>query len=276
MAKSKKRRSPTKISNAVKLDEFRKAEAAKVTKQKAEIAKQKAKEKIEAKAKNTAALVALKPVAKEINVRLEKATTADNKAQDHRLAAALLLADAKQACATDAINFKKWAEANLSQSYETIRKLVTIGTSENPALALENIRSGQKAYSQKSRDAAPRSAGRVNHVAPAASEATSFSRAVDAVGALDERSTQNLIEGVAAAQKMRIVPIAELEDLRKSKGKATTLSLDTLKDGFKTLKASDKMVFVNWAAASVGVAVVEPDFDAEKDQPEFLKRGVRK
>ena len=90
----------------------------------------------EKKARQTVAFRELAPVAKEINVRLEKAAQSDGKAFDHRLAAAIQLDAARQMCVERKINFKSWAEENVTQSFETVRKLVAIGASEDPQLAL--------------------------------------------------------------------------------------------------------------------------------------------
>ncbi|HLO75919.1 MAG TPA: hypothetical protein VK196_05620 [Magnetospirillum sp.] len=68
--------------------------------------------------------------AKEINVRLEKAEKLAGQADDHRLAAAILLAAAKERCQEAKIIFQQWCETNVKQSYETVRKLIPIGVAE--------------------------------------------------------------------------------------------------------------------------------------------------
>lgn len=98
----------------------------------------------DSKAKHTGTITALKPIAKEINVRFTKAAKLDRDADDHRLAAALKLAEAKAKCEADKLNFKKWAEENVSQGYETVRKLVVIGAADDPQAALEDMRDGNK------------------------------------------------------------------------------------------------------------------------------------
>ena len=52
----------------------------------------------------------LSPLANEINVRFEKASKLDGQADDHRLAAALRLNEAKQLCAASGIRFREWVE----------------------------------------------------------------------------------------------------------------------------------------------------------------------
>lgn len=68
---------------------------------------------------------------REINVRFEKATKLEGQADDHRLAASILLAAAKERCREAEINFKEWCNQNIKQSYETIRKLIPIGVAES-------------------------------------------------------------------------------------------------------------------------------------------------
>jgi hypothetical protein len=69
--------------------------------------------------------------ANEINVRFEKAEKLFGQADDHRLAASILLAVAKERCREAKINFRQWCEKNVMQSYETVRKLIHIGVAEN-------------------------------------------------------------------------------------------------------------------------------------------------
>ena len=93
----------------------------------------------------------LQPLAHEINVRLEKADQIAGKADDHRLAAALKLEQARKECAAKKVNFKKWCEANVKHAYESVRKLVRIGGAEDPPKALADLRAGVKKAMKKSR-----------------------------------------------------------------------------------------------------------------------------
>lgn len=79
-------------------------------------------------------------LAKEINVRLEKASKLEGDAFDHRLAAAIQLGSAKANCEEKNINFKKWCERHVKLAYDSARKLATVGQSNTPKLALEDLR----------------------------------------------------------------------------------------------------------------------------------------
>ena len=109
-----------------------------------------AKKQVEVRKGET--LKVLKPVAKEINVRLDKAALMDSKADDHRLAASLRLAEARARCNEADINFKSWVGDNVIQSYNTVRKLATVGDADDPKAALSDLRAGVKVASQILRD----------------------------------------------------------------------------------------------------------------------------
>ena len=76
----------------------------------------------------------LDDLAREINVRLQKA-------DDHRLSAALRLAEAKELCAEQNITFKAWVSEHIKFiGYPEATKLAKIGGSDDPAKALEDHR----------------------------------------------------------------------------------------------------------------------------------------
>jgi hypothetical protein len=101
----------------------------------------------------------LVPLAKEINVRIDKANKLDHDADDHRLAAALQLEQARKRCELAGINFKTWTTENVQHwTYQTVRKLAKVGGSENPTQALTDMREGNAAANKKSRAAKKASA----------------------------------------------------------------------------------------------------------------------
>lgn len=94
----------------------------------------------------------LDPIAKEVNVRLEKADKNDALADDHRLAAAIRLDDAKAACKEMGVTFKKWAEDNIAWSYDTVRKLARIGGADDPAAAIADMRASRAMQERERRE----------------------------------------------------------------------------------------------------------------------------
>ena len=110
-----------------------------------------ARAEVAKKARDTGALRQLEPFAKEISIRFEKAAKLDDKAADHRLAAAIQLGEAEGLCKRHKINFKKWAAANFSQRWDEVQRLTAVGTSDDPKKAIEDLRAGQRAKAQKKR-----------------------------------------------------------------------------------------------------------------------------
>ena len=141
----------------------------------------------------------LDPMAKEINVRLEKAAKADSQADDHRLAAAIRLGDAKDFCTDEKVNFKDWCTKNVEQAYETVRKLATIGQSEDPAKALEDMRTRNKSDNQKSREKKKAEAAKPPADTPA------LDRAADAFDDLKPKEKMTFLAHIAAETGAEIV-----------------------------------------------------------------------
>lgn len=126
----------------------------------------------EKKVANEAAKKALPALAHEINSRFELAAKIEGKADDHRLAAALQLAKAEEMCKAGGIDWKKWVEKNVKQSYETARKLVAVGKAPKPKLALADMRKSNaernKAHREKTKKAAKTNGAPAEaHTAPA-------------------------------------------------------------------------------------------------------------
>lgn len=213
-----KRRNEERLKRLAKLKEERRAakreaaaepDPAKVAKAEAKKAEREAKEKAIAEATK-----ALGPIAKEVNVRLEKAAKMEKDADDHRLAAALQLKEAEERCKAAGIPFKKWSEENVKgQSYETVRKLLAVGKAPEPALALADMRAKNAAANKRLREKqrAERE-GRQAPQQPSSSEARER-----------PQPEEEVLEG-----------------------------LDALKTAFGELKASEQMEFVEWAANEVG------------------------
>lgn len=70
---------------------------------------------------------------------------------DSQLALAIELANAKSMCANAKMNFRRWAEGHLdrTRSWQMIRKLARVGEAENPQLALEDWRAGNRKANQR-------------------------------------------------------------------------------------------------------------------------------
>lgn len=160
-------------------------------------------------------LAKLEPIAHEINVRFEKASKLDGQADDHRLAAALKLAEAKKLCETNKIKFSEWAEKHVKeQAYETIRKLAAVGSASNPKKALEDLRNKNAAANRKHRE----SRKEQQRAAPAA----------------ETREE--------ASEELPQIP-------------APLSGVEAVKAAFDLLLASEKMAFLEYAAEQVGAKI---------------------
>ena len=91
-------------------------------------------------------------IAKEVCVRLEKADKFAGQADDHRLAAAIQLAKAREIATAESIPWKAWVAENIPyRSYRDVKRLVAIGTAKDPKAALEGAREKKAAESRVAR-----------------------------------------------------------------------------------------------------------------------------
>ena len=201
----------------------------------------------------------LAPIGNEINVRFEKIAKLDGQADDHRLAAALRLEEAKQFCGAHGVKFRAWVEANIkSQSWETVRKLAAVGGAPNPQLALEDMRKKNAAANKQHRE--KKKIKEVERKVFGAAEALLAAKPEEALKA---------VRAFAADQGLTVMSKTDATELKqKAKSaemvKAEPLTLDALKAAFQALPARDKMDFVRFAAGEVGgkfVSALEPSDD---------------
>ena len=214
----------------------------------------------------------LKPIAKEINERLHKATVMTSDAFDHRLAAAIRLEDARKMCQKSGVQFKKWVEANVKQSYETVRKLIAVGAASDPKLALEDMRLSTKKRVEKHRAKAS-SEKVLRNTTESSGPSTGPSRtpweiADDMVASLDDKGQLSLIESRAHLIGRKVITAEDAEALRAAKapGKISG-TLKAMKQVFEMMKASEKMKFLKWAATTVGATVESSLGNGHDDAP---------
>ena len=255
------------------------AKSARATKKRAARAKRsvKATRKAEPKkAKDVAVLRNLDAIAKEINVRLEKAQEAETqaqtilgKAEDHKLAAALKLSEAKGECKKARIAFKGWVEENVKVGYNYAVQLARIGGKADPVEALGHARESGRQAAKRHREK------RQNIITPKSNDTPKakaepkkgkLQQAEEALAALGDRAAQNLVEDRLAKQGLAVVTKDEakkaaLADLPKS----GRMDLSGLKDAFKALPTTDRHKFLKWAADLVGVDLQKPN--GKSDDP---------
>lgn len=238
------------------------------------------------KAKHTGTITKLNPIAKEINARFAKADKLDGQADDHRLAAAIQLAEAKKICTAAKLPFKKWVDENVEQSWETARKLIPIGESKDPAAALADMRAGGKARMKKLRDkrkaeqeqgARATTPKQVEYKPTKA--ATPFERAEEALGQLEDTVAVNVLESHAGRVGRVVMSQAEADKLRegaKKSSKATGgYDVPALQAAFDKLSRADKVRFAEYVADAIGAALDLPLAEADDEEidlelPDFL------
>lgn len=245
--------------------------------------------KIAVETAKQAVLDSLAPYAKEINVRIEKAAKLDGDADDHRLAAALQLEAARVKCEEAKISFKHWAEENVKDlAYETIRKLVVVGASEDPKLALADMRQKQAGYAKKSRGKTKASIEDLKAGGKKAKAAKPFTVAEVAIANVPDTERPSLLDSAASKIGLRVVSKTDATELAKFK--QATGTIEQAKAVFGELSATHRMAFVTWACGEIGGKFVS-EFDAAKpaetvgdDMPDVpvsllrksgVKRGVK-
>lgn len=158
----------------------------------------------------------LAAAAKEINVRLEKAAQIEGKADDHRLAAALKLAEAKAVCKDNKMPFKKWVAAHVDKSYDEVRKLAVVGEAPEPAKALEDLRSGA---AKRNKEARQRAKVSRDTGAPFAGSAADVKAAFDALSSTEKLEVlQHASKAVGAEVTLFGQPLAAaIKDIKDNK-----------------------------------------------------------
>ena len=194
----------------------------------------------------------LKPLAKEINHRIKQAGQLDDKADDHRLAAALQLKSAHRRCKEVKINFEKWCEENVEKSYDEVRRLITVAKAPEPAKALADMRAGTA-----ERNSAMRKRQRVSRdvTAPASRSETAWEAADALVSSLPDKEQVSLMQTRAKDVGMALVSETDcnrLQAIDQSEDHPEAVTLEEVYKMFLSLKAKDKLALIERAAEHVG------------------------
>lgn len=235
-----------------------KKEAAKKAKEEKAALERAKKEAAEAEKLKT-----LTPMAQEINVRFNKAESLEGKADDHRLAAAITLANAKAECDKLGINFRKWAEKHVKQSFENVRKLVRVGQAPDPKLALADMR-GKNAERMKAARAAEKAEPpkqieqrKEEPAAPTGANQPTAEDVLEMAHGLGDEDAVKLAKKVAEENGFEVVSKAELEAMRIEKAAPKKGNpLDEAKHAFTCVPVPQRMEFLEWAAGQVGASIV--------------------
>ena len=220
----------------------------------------------------TKANLKLSPLAKEVNVRFEKIAKLEGDANDHRLAAALRLAEAEKIAVAAGIKFRDWAVENIKeQSWETVRKLVYVGKSEDPKLALTDQRKANAKRNQEHR-AKKKEAPAAKVEAP---------KPKDVVLALKPEEQTKLVNDVAKDLGLVVRTKSEIEAEKQKNREATAAPVEkpakptfaTVTAAIDALSAADQIKVLRYVAEKHLYKVVEPSKDQDFEAiPDFLKK----
>lgn len=227
----------------------------------------------------------LAALAHEINVRFDLATRNEKQANDNRLAAALRLAEAKAECDRIKLNFRKWAEASVPQSYETVRRMVYIGQSSDPEAALAEFRSRNALRNKAMRE---RQALEAPPEPPAVTEREVYTAPEpppkvkplntpdDMVLVLinhlpevtDLKHLRTLADDAAARlpkaeQQAHVLALAKETGFKLGKGDGFKPSLSTLRNDFKAVSDEDRGAFLSEIMVQRATTHIEEPQNAE-------------
>lgn len=276
-AEAPKKKTPAKKKPAASATERAKKAVAKKTapKKKKKVLTEKQKEAAAAKelAEKAKAetLKSLTPIANEIRTRLEKADIEEGRALDHRVSAAIRLAEVKEQCSEAKISFKDWCEERLNTEkftfgYEMARKLARIGSAgdeEEVKLALEDLRSRNAASNRKQREAKSDEKKQIGHNSAGAETGGKKSQpkpkmtiAKEAVSELDDKAAEELARDVAAEFDQRLVPDAEFKQWQKIKNMNP---MELFEYAFGKLGDKDKQTALERMADDLGATLEFPE-----------------
>lgn len=202
-------------------------------------------------------LESLKPKAKEIDERIKLAAKEEDRAWDHRTAAALVLADVKKTCEKHSINFKTWCAENIQeQSYETIRKLASAGEGGKgkAVKAIADMRARNALANKRMRE---RKKAEKEEPTP---RVDLKARARSALDQLTDKQQLALVQ--ERAKTLGFAVAASPAEI----GLAPTLGVKELKEAFGKLNPSARMAFVKWACSEVGGVFGEAAVFSRRDE----------
>lgn len=238
-------------------------------------------------------------LAKEINTRFVKARDAEAKGDDHRLAAALRLGEVKAALDKENTTFfKLWVEANITeQSYHNCRQLAAIGYSGDEETAREALDNARKANAQRNagyraaaqqlledrseggeegeteEDEGKKSAGTAKRPITKAMDAMAKIKPVEAVGFLKRQAEKLGLKLIGANVTDKAV-LKGMDQYKIGSGVDGDAS-EAGKAAFTAMTAPEKMAFLEWATAEVGMDLVNP-FDATEEAEPAPKAASKK
>jgi len=216
----------------------------------------------------------LAPIAKEINVRFEKIAKLEGDANDHRLSAAIRIAEAEKVCVEAGIKFAEWAVENIKeQKWETVRKLLYVGKSEDPKAALTDQRKANNERNKKHRAEKKAKA--------ATPKALPAPKPIDVVLSLKPEEQTAIVEKVSKDLGLVVKTKSEVEADKQKQREQTAAPVSAPKkptyssvvEAIDALAASDQIKVLRYIAEKHLFKVTEPAPAEEMPElPDFLKK----
>jgi hypothetical protein len=197
----------------------------------------------------------LAPLAKEIKIRLSKADAMEGTAFDHRLSAAYQLAEAQKIAKDEKIDFKEWCETVLGRPYNTVRKLVRVGLSNDPAQALEDMRGRNKTDNKTFREREKSKGKAATSREVNGPELTPSARITSGFRAIKEDEGVNIVQAQAERYGLQVVSPDEAQAARAAHEVAKYGPVEQIKTLFESASAHEKLIVVNFVVASVGASL---------------------
>ena len=251
----------------------------KATEKKLEIEAGKQRAVKEAQAETEAFTKAIKNDGKEIVTRLEKAQKYEAQADDHRLAAALKMAEVEGKFAEarpKGITFRKWCEGQnvvtpdvRGRSWENVRKLLAVGKADNPQQALTDMREGNKAAVAKHRDKSGKPGG--NEGGSTGSTETPFQRIESALGSMPEEMAANAVKSIADSRGLKVVA--------KDAPVETPVTQDAVaqaQDAVRRMTSNEFDAFIDWLEEFEAPSPVPERTPETSDDPLDIPASLRR
>ena len=231
---------------------------AKTADKKVEVEAAKQKVMKEAQDREATFVKTIKNDGKEIVTRLEKAQKYEAQADDHRLAAALKMAEVEGKFAgamLKGITFRKWCESQnvvtpdiRGRSWENVRKLLAVGKADNPQQALTDMREGNKAAVAKHRDKSGKPGGN-GSTGPTE---TPLQRIESTLGSMPDEMAINAVKSIADNRGLAVVAKdAPVE------APITQDAVAQAKDAVNRMDANQFDAFIDWLEEFNGPAMVD-------------------
>lgn len=202
---------------------------------------------------------------KAIRVQLEKAVTLDKKGDDHRLSAAVRLAAVKKTLEEAGASFKAWYDKNIADvgyKFESVRKLVWVGSQEDPPKALADMRAGNAEQMKEARAKAKaeKEAEKAKGKTPAADPKPknldpkgAFLSAVETLHAAPDSAQVDVVKDIAKKNGLAVVSQSVAAAAAASNGGDP---VETIKELFSKLDAKGKGAVLDALAQATGMAFV--------------------